>query len=204
MKVNEVLTEGPLDYIRGAGQEIGNKVRNIAQPFKDIHRAGQTSSMEADITKAVIRLAKTIQRYRAVKKQLTPVQEGVFDYVRGAGKEIGNKFQNAIQPFKDIHQAGKQESLRGELKQLEDSSKQQLSQLVRLLNRYGPNSIAVVKQVFQKYNIPIGIRAAVINKLKGLINQPNPNNAPRQRPTQSPERTYSGSAVQARYHDIYK
>ncbi|RWZ87211.1 MAG: hypothetical protein EO766_11820 [Hydrotalea sp. AMD] len=205
MKVNELLNEGPLDYFRGAGQELGNKIRNISQPFKDIHRAGQVSSMESDITKSVVRLAKTIQKYREVKKQLTPVQEGVFDYLRGAKQETGKKMQQAFQPFKDIHQAGKQESLRSSLSQLEQSSKQQLNELVRLLNRYGPNSIDVVKKAFQKYDIPIGIRAAVINKLKGLVNQ-STNNPPRSRPTQQPNvgsnNTPTGSAIQARYHNF--
>jgi ribosome-associated translation inhibitor RaiA len=207
MKVNELLNEGPMDYLRGAGREVASKVRNIAQPFKDIHQAGQNTSMESDIMKAVVQLANTIQKYRALKKQMAPVKEGVLDYMKGVGTELGNKASQAIQPFKDMHQAGKQRSNEGDLQRLEVLSKNQLSDLVRLLDKYGKDSYPIVKQAFQKYNIPPGIRAAVANKLKNLVKQQQQgNNSPQPEVESQPSQPeidqdeyQSSPGIQARY-----
>ncbi len=218
MKVHDILTEGPMDYMRGMGQEAANKMRNIAQPFKDIHQAGQQTSMEADIMKLVLQLANSIQKYRSLKKQVNPVKEGVMDYMRGAGTELANKATNIIQPFKDMHQAGKQKSQEADLNKYEQLSKTQLTQLVRLLNRYGPNSYPIVKKAFNKYNIPPGIRAAIANKLKKLVDQiDNSNSEPKQRPSQRQQKPqqhqqepqsnreqFSGPGIQARTPGVYK
>jgi hypothetical protein len=213
MKLDELLNEGPMDYVKGFGQELGNKVRNIAQPFKDMHNAGQSSSYEAEITKIVVKLANTLQQYYKLKKQLG---EGVMDYVKGAGKEIGNKVKNLAQPFKDIHAAGQLQHNKSKLSELVQLSKQQLTQLSRLINKYGMDkSLVVIDKAFKKYQLPFGLKGIILNKLKGMINQPT-NNTPRQRPTEQPlasdtsqqkqsgpeKQQWSGAGVRAVDHKV--
>ena len=52
MKLTRVtrLNEGPLDFIRGAGAEVGNKIRNsgVGRAATDIYQAGKTASGNAD------------------------------------------------------------------------------------------------------------------------------------------------------------
>ncbi|PPD51471.1 MAG: hypothetical protein CTY12_07910, partial [Methylotenera sp.] len=146
MKVNEILSdqlnEGAFDYIRGIGKHAGNnfydkmseKGRQVMEPLRQVHAAGKDASTRGDLVKKinqqVQQLAQSFStlQIRTPGAQNTPesyVQEGFWDYLRGAGSAAGQKAQagaaavgqvakrvgNAVaQPVRDVHAAGQQAS----------------------------------------------------------------------------------------------
>ncbi len=179
MKVTDLLTEGPLDYFRGAGQEFKKKLGGIGQQFKDIHQSGQQTSAEAELAKATMKYAKMLMKYYSLKKQLT-VSEGVMDYVRGAGQEVGRKLQSVAQPFKDVHQAGRQQSIQGQVQKLRSMLVDQQSVVIQAIRKCGlPDCNAIMKQVLSDNNVPITIRGQIFSQLKAAMKkQPKEHSGP--------------------------
>lgn len=102
MKVNELLNEGPLDYLRGLGSHVGQKVaanladrgRKIMEPIKAAHAAGQAASTQGEVEKLVKQLGSiTLQLHKL--QQPAQTNEGVFDYMRGAGGAAKNAIGQA-------------------------------------------------------------------------------------------------------------
>lgn len=151
MKVNELLTnqidEGAFDYLRGIGKAAGNKFydkmsekgRQVMEPLRQVHAAGKDASLRGDLTKKINQQVQQLAQSFSTIQTRTPgaenvpeshVQEGFWDYLRGAGSAAGQKAQsgaaavgqaakrvgNAVaQPVKDIHAAGQQASQQKDL-----------------------------------------------------------------------------------------
>lgn len=186
----EHTNEGIGDYFRGAGSELSSKMSNIAQPFKDIHRAGKQANVSAKIKKAALVLANTIQQYYFLKqklKELNPgMNEGIGDYLRGAGSEISKKMSNVAQPFRDIHRSGKIASLEKETDNLKREIKSQANTLAMLTSRMGSSGNDIVKQALQ--DVPNNIKLTAFKQLKAA-----------QRSVSAPEQAgYTGPGIQSR------
>lgn len=126
MKVDEILNEGPLDYMRGAARYAGDKIaakmaekgRQIIEPFEKAHAAGKAASAEADtrrsiaqakaaIPKLIAKMGANGEEIKRVRDQLKgiPVREGLWDYLRGAGSAAGGA---AKKVGSAVGQAGRQ------------------------------------------------------------------------------------------------
>jgi len=227
------------DYVKGAGQETANKAKQIAQPFRDVHAAGQRSSRVGDLTQVTQKLAKAIALYRQTKVKLSQrlsqqnesvnegkfeydkktgqmgykkhddddsdryglhvdgklkrtvfgksaadnlkkrdpkfkdavikkLDEGMWDYVKGAGQETVNKAKQISQPFRDVHSAGQVSSLRSEMDKYQRISEKLFNQMLKLVDQVGQDSPRVVAAALK--NTPKGIRLAIYNKLKRMQN----------------------------------
>lgn len=146
MKVNELLSnqldEGAFDYLRGISKYAGNKFydkmsekgRQIMDPLRQVHAAGKDASVRGDLVKTINQQVAALAQSFSTLQARTPgaqnmpesyVQEGFWDYLRGAGSAAGQKAQagaaavgqaakrvgNAVaQPIRDIHAAGQQAS----------------------------------------------------------------------------------------------
>lgn len=166
------VTEGVFDYVKGVGSAAIDQTKNIGRSLSDIHQSGKRESMFSEISNAVHAWFDTIVKYNQIKKQLaqinqpTQVGEGAMDYLRGAGQEISNKFNNLGNSFKKIHNVGKQRSFEADKKQLIELANQQAINLVKLLNKYGSNSSDVLKQTWK--DIPNNIRLDMGKKIKQI------------------------------------
>jgi hypothetical protein len=187
----EPTNEGALDYLRGMGQHVGGKIANkladkgrqVLEPFRQAHAAGQHASQQADRQKFQRQLGQTVQQlgkltldiYKLSQQlhgqnnQPQQTSEGVFDYMRGAGSAVGgmakqagsniagsvNRFgQAAAQKGREIHQAGQQRSLQGQLQQMVSTKDQLMTKLVQMSKRVGPDAInKTIDQLFASKQI---------------------------------------------------
>ena len=230
-KDNQV-NEGMWDYVKGAGQETSDKVKRISQPFRDIHAAGQRSSLQGELTRVTQKLAKVIAKYRQIKSQLAQtnesiyegkfeydkktgqmgykkhneesdryglhidgklkrtvygksaadnlkkrdpkfkdaiikkLDEGMWDYIKGAGQETADKAKQISQPFRDIHAAGQRSSLQSDLRKYQEMSVGLFDKMTRLITKLGTESKKVVDSALK--NTPNGIKLAIYKKLKQM------------------------------------
>ena len=161
--------EGMWDYIKGAGQETANKARQLAQPIRDIHAAGQQASARNELKETTAKLVRAIQKYRKIKKSLSSTNEGMWDYIKGAGQETANKARQISQPFRDIHAAGQRSSLESDLQKYEMISNKLLNRVIKLMNDIGPDSKGIIDGVLR--HASNGIKLAIYGKIKRLQSQ---------------------------------
>jgi hypothetical protein len=89
----ETVTEGPMDFLRGAagaaGQKVATGARNVgaavANTARDIHAAGQQASLQGDLQAALVDLAKTLFVLDKLK-------------TNAAGANAGEQHQQAEEP----------------------------------------------------------------------------------------------------------
>jgi hypothetical protein len=162
------VREGMWDYVKGAGQETANKARQFSQPIRDIHAAGKRSSAQRELTDTISKLVKAIGIHRNIKRQLSQTNEGMWDYVKGAGQETANKARQFSQPIRDIHAAGKRSSAQSDLDKYQRISNRLFDNVVQLMRQVGPDSARVVSAALK--SAPAGIRLAIYNKIKRLNN----------------------------------
>jgi hypothetical protein len=69
MRLSDKLNEGPLDFMRGAGQELGNKVANSApvRAGRQVIQAGRNASNIGEMEKAVAEFAAALAYIQKVK-----------------------------------------------------------------------------------------------------------------------------------------
>jgi hypothetical protein len=234
-----IVSEGPMDFLRGAAGETGRKVANsgVGRAVGDVVQAGRTASAIGEFEKAVAQFAGILAQRDKLKAALgqvsapdeeqqrqeptmdTPAQaaptqaapaqpskapanatpdafrttqkpkgrmgqhgfeytfnsflqathgeridEGVWDFVKGAGGAIGGKVRDAINSYgdrpsmiKDIYTAGKKASAEGDLKamhaklaQAEAAAKAALTQLIMTAKGFGPKAQQAVQQAVAK------------------------------------------------------
>lgn len=169
MKVNELLQpidEGAMDYIRGISKYAGNKFydkmsekgRQIMDPLRQVHAAGKEASVRGDLIKKINQQVALLAKSFANLQARTPgaqnrqfesyVQEGFWDYLRGAGSAAGQKAQagaaavgqaakrvgNAVaQPVRDIHAAGQQASRQKDLARARLMRQQSMNALFQII-----------------------------------------------------------------------
>lgn len=113
MKINELfesnVDEGAMDYARGVGRHFGQKIkdnledtgRRILQPFQDAHAAGKQASATGNAKAFKAELFGTIGQLTTIIQKLSeldrPVRanEGMWDYMRGAGGAVGQQARSA-------------------------------------------------------------------------------------------------------------
>ncbi len=154
MKVEDLFEsrtdEGALDYVRGAarygaerlGAKMAEKGRQIVEPFEKAHAAGKAASQRGDIARAKADVPKLIQalgqnavQLRQLSQQMKaiPTNEGLWDYLRGAGsgaggaaKRVGGAIKGAAQQVggavkgaaQEVHAKGQRSSLAAKIDQL--------------------------------------------------------------------------------------
>lgn len=240
-KKKQELNEGPLDFMRGAGAEVGRKVANSApvQAGRDVVNAGRAASAQGNIasqlTKAIAQLASMMayidkagssvdltqqQQQQPQGQQQQPSQqqqaqakrpqqqgqqqqqqsgnpfvpnqkprfvmkngmqqyqfnsflqaihgekldEGVWDFVKGAGKEAGTKIRDKINDYaarpsmlKDIYNAGKAASIDGDAKKVEATkaqAKKQVEVILGLAKQLGPAAPQVIAKAVRQAGGP--------------------------------------------------
>lgn len=236
------LTEGPLDFIRGAGAEAGRRAgsavagatRTVAGGVRDIAQAGAQASTLGNLEKAIAQLAqllaqtsggqqepqvepeapqppanssggvpdafRTTEKPRARMGKYGPeltfnsylaathgdqLDEGIWDFVKGAGAAVGSKIRNKINKYaetpsvlKDIYSAGMNASRAGNAKKqsaaqtaMTGKIKQQVALVQQLAAKVGPQAtMAAVRKAG-------GAQANAITKLLSQQSTPAPSTA---------------------------
>lgn len=154
MKVEDLFEsrtdEGALDYIKGASRygleraaaKMAEKGRQMIEPFEKAHAAGKAASQRGDIARAKAEIPKLIQllgrnaiELRQLSKQMkaVPTNEGLWDYLRGAGgaaggaaKRVGGAIKGAAQQVggavkgaaQEVHAKGQRSSMAAKIEQL--------------------------------------------------------------------------------------
>lgn len=231
LKQIDQLNEGPFDFLRGAGKELGNKVANSGpvRAGREVIQAGADASANANLEKAIAQLAAVLlardklqpqeepvaapaqQQQAPAQQQAAPgadpfkaaqkprmtmkngqqmyqfnsflqavhgdqLDEGVWDFIRGAGKAVGDKVNAyAAQPsvFKDIYSAGQKASAEGnaarevkqkeqELISVETKAKNLLSYILKTASKMGDNAAPALSAAVRKAG---GVKAGEIMKL---------------------------------------
>lgn len=161
-----------MDYMRGAARQVRPAVERMRQ-------SGQESSANADLIKAISGLVKLIQQQPAaqpaqrVEPTLTlssflqhvegdQLNEGAWDFVKGAGRAVKQKIQDQIKAYgdrpsflKDVVNSGMQAHRAG--------SAQASSQRI-------PNQVKIIQQILQRIpgaNQGVILRNAVASSVSG-------------------------------------
>lgn len=225
----KALTEGPMDFVRGAGAATGQKIAQsgLARGVRDVVQAGQAASAVGDFNNMVVQFAKALALYDSLKNQrpqerqeptMDPkpqapapqqqkpesaapeafrttqkpkgqmgpqgfqytfnsflqdthgeqINEGVWDFVKGAGAAVGSKIRDKINQYgqkastiTDIYRAGVQASREGDQRrqgQKAEQAKQQalelLQQLVDKLKGFGDKAPQVLANAVAKLPQP--------------------------------------------------
>lgn len=192
MKVSEIFEsrtdEGAMDYVRGVGRHFGDKIKNnladagekILEPFRAAHAAGQQASAAGDertqAKKASQRAAQfkadldyTINQLSLVISKIqrpSSTNEGMWDYMRGAGSAVGQQAQRAGSAVKSavqnipgaiqrgaqsIHQQGQASSRTAEQQKLSKTRNQLVQKLIQLASALNPETaeqqiVAAIRQ----------------------------------------------------------
>ncbi len=162
---------------------LANKGQQILQPIRQAHAAGQQASHQADRQRLQQSVGETVQQlgtltldiYR-LSQQLhgsnnsrQQTSEGVFDYMKGAGSAltgmtrqaaghvagaINRAGQAVASKGREIHQAGQQRSMQGDLDRLISSKEQLMQRLIQLSKRVGPEVVnKTIDQLFAQRQI---------------------------------------------------
>lgn len=191
------LTEGPLDYLRGAAQQVAPAMRNVAA-------GGRQASAAADLLKAVKVLAQLVQQDTAsqASRQASPaptqpgvqasgttsqmstrpqmtfssylqdiegdrLDEGVWDFVKGAGAEVGRQLKQAFAPdsaLGNVLNAGLQGHRDGAARRLSKRTQAQLKVVQQILQRTSSPQNALRRALKQA-----GVSGAVANKVFSMV-----------------------------------
>jgi hypothetical protein len=189
----EQTNEGFADYaksmassagsgIANAGRSMANAGRSAVDAVKQVpgqiqqkaqaaHANASTQSAIGDAKSAAYKLAVTIHKYLKLKNS-APVQEGLMDYMRGAGQETGKKINAAVQPIRDIHSAGKERSRTADMAKLNNEAKIHFTELVRLLNRVPQDQRIKTLQSILPEQAPAKVKAMILKQFTATM--PNP------------------------------
>ena len=210
MKVNEILPsqldEGALDYLRGISKYAGNKFydkmsekgRQIMDPLRQVHAAGKDASARGDLMKQINQRVQQLAQAFGNLQARTPgaqnvpesyVQEGFWDYLRGAGGAAGQKVQagaaavgqaakrvgNAVaQPVKDIHAAGQQMSQQKDIARARLTRQQATRALFQTIASAGPlkmfaynYALKMIKQI-QNPNVQQAVEKHFLSTYKNM------------------------------------
>lgn len=155
--------EGVFDFVKGASSAVSDKLKQVPNNLRDIRDSGRSASIVGDIKSLVRSLAQTIFKYNKLKNG-SQVREGLGDYFGGVANETGNKLKQAVQPLKDIHNAGKARSLEADLQKLTSVASEQFGQLMNLLSKLDTSKQQqALEQAMQ--GIPSNIQQAIYRKL---------------------------------------
>lgn len=203
MKLDDIVTEGPLGYLKGVGSHVAKSAydklatsgQQIMAPIQKAHNIGKSASLNSDIDKTVKMLIDLVKNPTGstTSRPQQPAQQPVRRPVQRANGRSPSSVRNTrtdptFEGFMDYlkgaggtikgavqhaHATGQEQSRNADIQKKEHLKSQLVAKLVNFANRLGPKGQQIILRKIMDNGV--GPATPLYKQLKTLIFS---NNAP--------------------------